>query len=52
MLPTLPGVTYLQLQRATALGSEAVWVQVDGDLLGPLPMTFQCVPAALSLIVP
>jgi YegS/Rv2252/BmrU family lipid kinase len=52
MLPTLPGVTYLQLQRATALGDEAVWVQVDGDQLGPLPMAFKCVPAALSLIVP
>ncbi len=51
-LPALPGVTYLQVRRATALGNDAVWVHVDGELLGRLPMTFQCVPAALSLIVP
>jgi len=29
-----------------------VWVQTDGELLGELPMTFECVPAALSVIVP
>ena len=51
-LSGLPGVTFLKVQRATALGNEAVWVQVDGELLGQLPMTFECVPAALSLIVP
>ncbi len=32
------------------LGNDAVWVQVDGELLGQLPMTFECVPA-LSLVV-
>lgn len=51
-LPGLPGVTYLQVRRATALGNDLVWVQVDGELLGQLPMTFACVPAALTLIVP
>ena len=51
-LPGLPGVTYLQVSRATALGNDAVWVQLDGELLGQLPMTFACVPAALSLVVP
>jgi diacylglycerol kinase (ATP) len=51
-LPGLPGVTYLQVRRASALGNDAVWVQVDGELLGKLPMPFECVPAALSLIVP
>ena len=51
-LPTLPGVTYLHVERATALGSDAVLVQVDGELLGRLPMSFECLPAALSLIVP
>jgi diacylglycerol kinase family enzyme len=25
---------------------------VDGELLGPLPVTFECVPDALSLVVP
>jgi diacylglycerol kinase family enzyme len=47
-----PGVTYLQLRSATALGNDAVSVQVDGELLGQPPMTFECVPAALSLVVP
>jgi diacylglycerol kinase family enzyme len=32
--------------------SGTVWVQTDGQLLGELPMTFECVPAALSVIVP
>jgi diacylglycerol kinase (ATP) len=47
-----PGVTYVRAQRATVSGDEEILVQVDGDLLGHLPMTFQCVPAALSLVVP
>ena len=51
-LSALPGVTFRQVRHATALGNDAVWTQVDGELLGPLPMTFQCVPASLSLIVP
>ena len=51
-LEGLPGVTCLQVRHATALGNDAVWVQVDGELLGQLPMTFECMPAALSLIVP
>jgi len=28
------------------------WVEVDGEVIGPLPMTFDVVPDALSLIVP
>jgi diacylglycerol kinase (ATP) len=47
----LPGVTYVQAREALASGS-GVWVQVDGELLDELPMTFACVPAALSLVVP
>ncbi len=47
-----PGVTYLQARRAAAIGDDETWVQVDGELLGHLPMTFECVPAALSLMVP
>jgi diacylglycerol kinase family enzyme len=31
---------------------DTVWVQTDGELLGELPITFECVPAALSVIVP
>jgi hypothetical protein len=30
----LPGVTYVQVRRATAVSNDAVWVQVDGELLG------------------
>jgi diacylglycerol kinase family enzyme len=48
----LPGVTYLQARRATVSAPGTVWVQTDGELLGELPMTFECVPAALSVIVP
>lgn len=28
------------------------WVEVDGEVLGPLPMSFEVVPDALSLVVP
>jgi diacylglycerol kinase (ATP) len=28
------------------------WVEVDGEVLGPLPMSFEVVPEALSVIVP
>jgi diacylglycerol kinase (ATP) len=47
----LPGVTYVRARYATASGPN-VWVQVDGEILGELPMIFAGVPAALSLIVP
>jgi diacylglycerol kinase family enzyme len=47
----LPGVTYLQARRATVSAPGTVWVQTDGELLGELPMTFECLPAALSVIV-
>ncbi len=48
----LPGVTYRRARRAVAHGEGALWVQVDGELLGRLPMRFECVPAAVSLIIP
>jgi diacylglycerol kinase family enzyme len=48
----LPGVTYLKTRRVVAHGDDTRFVQVDGELLGPLPVTFECVPAALSLVVP
>ena len=48
----LPGVSYMEVRRATVTENNAVWVQVDGELLARLPMTFECVPAALSLVVP
>ena len=35
-----------------ATTSDEPWVEVDGELIGPLPMTFDVVPDALSVIVP
>lgn len=32
--------------------SRETWVEVDGEVIGRLPMTFESVPDALSLIVP
>jgi diacylglycerol kinase (ATP) len=48
----MPGVTYLKTRRAVVHGDASRFVQVDGELLGPLPVTFECVPDALSLVVP
>ncbi|HKW90941.1 MAG TPA: diacylglycerol kinase family protein [Methylomirabilota bacterium] len=48
----MPGVTYLKTRTAVVHGHESRFVQVDGELLGPLPVRFECVPAALSLVVP
>jgi diacylglycerol kinase (ATP) len=49
----LPGVTLIRARgvRAWAEGPGPA-VQVDGELAGHLPMTFECRPAALSLVVP
>ena len=48
----MPGVTYVKARRATVQGDATRFVQVDGELLGPLPVSFECVPDALSLVVP
>jgi diacylglycerol kinase family enzyme len=48
----MPGVTYLKTRRAVVHGDGSRFVQVDGELLGPLPVSFECVPDALSLVVP
>jgi YegS/Rv2252/BmrU family lipid kinase len=48
----LPGVTYLKVRRAVAHGPDNRLVHVDGELLGRLPVSFDCVPDALSLVVP
>ena len=49
---SLPGVTYLKARRAVAHGPDSRLVHVDGELLGRLPVSFDCVPDALSLVVP
>jgi diacylglycerol kinase family enzyme len=48
----MPGVTYVKARRAVVHGDPSCFVQVDGELLGPLPVSFECVPEALSLVVP
>jgi len=48
----LPGVTYLPAARGAVRAEGGASVQVDGELLGRLPMTFRCIPAALSIVVP
>lgn len=50
--PGLPGVTCVRTRRLRASGAGAVPVHVDGELVGELPMEFQCVPAAVSVVVP
>jgi diacylglycerol kinase (ATP) len=35
-----------------ANSSHKPWVEVDGEVIGPLPMSFEIVPDALSVIVP
>lgn len=49
---SMPGVTYVKTRRVMAHGPESRFVQVDGELLGPLPVSFECMPAALTLVVP
>jgi diacylglycerol kinase (ATP) len=46
------GVTYLKTKRIEASSIRPLPVQVDGEVIGFLPMTFEAVPDALTLIVP
>jgi diacylglycerol kinase family enzyme len=46
------GVIYVRAAEARAESSDEVWVQVDGELLGRLPMTFRSIPRAIQVIVP
>ncbi len=48
----LPGVTCVKTRHAVAQGPDNRLVHVDGERLGRLPVAFDCVPAALSLVVP
>ena len=45
-----PGVHFLRATRARATGEAAV--QVDGELIGNLPMTFEIAPESIEVIVP
>lgn len=44
------GVTFIRATRARAKGDAAV--QVDGELIGNLPMTFEIAPQSIEVIVP
>jgi YegS/Rv2252/BmrU family lipid kinase len=50
----LRDVTYVKAKRVDAWGNpdNQPWVQVDGELLGTLPMRFESVPDALTVLVP
>jgi len=50
--PAIKGVNIVKGRHVKANSSDESWVEVDGELIGPLPMTFDVVPDALSVIVP
>jgi YegS/Rv2252/BmrU family lipid kinase len=50
--PVVKGVNIVKGRHVKANSSNEPWVEVDGELIGPLPMTFDVVPDALSVIVP
>ena len=49
---SLPDVQYLKATSVEALGDSKIQFQVDGELVGTLPQTFNIEPNALSLMVP
>jgi len=50
--PEVKGVSIIRGKQIKASSEMEPWVEADGELLGPLPMTFEIVPEALSVIVP
>jgi YegS/Rv2252/BmrU family lipid kinase len=50
--PEAGGATLIRGKHIKANSADAPWVEVDGEVIGPLPMTFDIVPDALSIIVP
>ena len=50
--PETSGAAMIKGRRIEAMSSHAPWVEVDGEVIGPLPMSFDVVPDALTLIVP
>ena len=50
--PEASGATMIKGRRVEANSSHAPWVEMDGEVIGPLPMSFEAVPDALTLIVP
>lgn len=50
--PQVPGVWLIKGEHVVANSAVEPWVEADGEIIGPLPMTFDIVPEALSIIVP
>lgn len=50
--PDVPGVSLIKGKHVVANSAVEPWVEADGEVIGPLPMTFDIVPDALSVIVP
>ncbi|MBI4852040.1 MAG: diacylglycerol kinase family lipid kinase [Acidobacteria bacterium] len=46
------GVTYLKTRRVEVSSIVALPVQADGEVIGNLPMTFEVIPNALTMVVP
>lgn len=46
------GIRIIRGRHIKANSTEKPWVEVDGEIIGPLPMQFDAVPDALSIIVP
>lgn len=50
--PEVAGVSLIRGTHIKANSAHEPWVEADGEIIGPLPMTFDIVPEALSVIVP
>ena len=50
--PVRAGATLIKGKHIVANSAHEPWVEADGEIIGPLPMTFDVVPDALSVIVP
>jgi YegS/Rv2252/BmrU family lipid kinase len=49
---TCHGVVYRKSRRVCASSSSSIAVQVDGEIAGCLPMSFELIPSAVRVIVP
>jgi diacylglycerol kinase (ATP) len=50
--PEKTGAKIVKSNRVTMYSDKEIWVELDGELVGTLPMTFEVLPDALSVIVP
>lgn len=50
--PVAAGAALIKGKHAVANSAHEPWVEADGEIIGSLPMTFDVVPDALSIIVP